>query len=342
MFKIGKTKKKQKKPKPLISAKSIKQTLINRIKENQKKKKPNYPTDKPAEKPESEFQESEKFLNEILNNKEKNKTIKNHQPLNNYTEITPISNNVQNILFKPDQKQMKLNYEIDDERPHGCLKNGLKQCFRDYQKNQLQPIRPNINTKPFNEKDMAKRIIESEINKAINGKIEFSTNLVKKYEDKPLIILDDVKVDVPSIDSIEPKIVIDQLHEVDIPEIKLPDLPEITPVCVEPSEDESSTEPIQIVRTIKRKYTLGKNRNKIGILMKGKKSKKNIIEYTKELRKMANDEIKKKLRERGLIKVGSTAPPEIVRKIFENMELAGDIINEDKDIHLHNLLNIQE
>ena len=323
LFKIGKTKKN--KPKPLVTAKSIKQTLINRIKENQKKSKPEF---KPDVKPETEFQESEKFLNEILSHK--NKTLKNHQPLNNYSGITPINKNIETFLFKPEQ-QIKLNYKIDDENPHGCLKNGLKQCFRNYQKNQIQPNRPTVATKPFNEKDIVKRIVESEINKAINGKIEFSSELVKKYEEKPLMILDDIKLDVPNIESIEPTVTSNDTAD----EIYLPE-------PVEPLEPES--EPIQIVRTIKRRYTLGKNRNvekydKIGVLMKGKKTKKNIIEYTKELRKMTNEDIKKKLRSRGFIRVGSTAPPEIVRKIFENMELAGDITNEDKDIHLHNLIN---
>jgi hypothetical protein len=332
LFKIGKTKKT--KPKPLVTAKSIKQTLINRIKEKQKSKKVN-PEILESKKvnPDSEFQESEKFLNEILKNK--NTTIKNHQPLNNYTGIKPISKNVENILFKP-EKQMKLNYKIDDENPHGCLKNGLKQCFRDYQKNQIQPITNiKISEKPYNEKDLVKRIVESEINKAINGKIEFSSELVKKYEEKPLVILEDIKLDVPLIESFEtPKIF--EMSKIEC----LPEIPvDFSSEPSEPTESSEPSEPTQVLRIVKRKYTLGKNRNKIGILMKGKKSKKNIVEYTKELRKMANEDIKKKLRERGMLKVGSTAPPEIVRKIFENMELAGDIVNEDKDVHLHNLTN---
>jgi hypothetical protein len=324
LFKIGKTKKN--KPKPLITAKSIKQTLINRIKENRKKINPEI---KPESKLETEFQESEKFLTEILSHK--NKTIKNHQPLNNYSGITPINKNVENILFKPDQ-QIKLNYKIDDEKPHGCLKNGLKPCLRNYQKNQ-QPV------KSFNEKDIVKRIVESEINKAINGKIEFSADLVKKYEEKPLVILDDVNLDIP-IETIGGTPAIPDNTPIDIP-VDTPIPLDPIEMLSEPVEPES---PIQVVRTIKRRYTLGKNKNlekydKIGVLMKGKKTKKNIIEYTKELRKMTNEDIKKKLRSRGFIKVGSTAPPEIVRKIFENMELAGDITNEDKDIHLHNLIN---
>ena len=330
LFKIGKTKKN--KPKPLVTAKSIKQTLINRIKENQKKIKPEI---KSNPKPESEFQESEKFLSEILSHK--NKTIKNHQPLNNYSGITPINKNVENILFKPDQ-QIKLNYKIDDEKPHGCLKNGLKPCLRNYQKNQT-PV------KSFNEKDIVKRIVESEINKAINGKMEFSADLVKKYEEKPLVILDDVNLDIP-IESIGTTPLDIPVVPVDIP-VDIPIVPVDIPISsVDPNEILSEPEetPIQVVRTIKRRYTLGKNKNvekndKIGVLMKGKKTKKNIIEYTKELRKMTNEDIKKKLRSRGFIRVGSTAPPEIVRKIFENMELAGDITNEDKDIHLHNLIN---
>lgn len=356
LLKVGKTKKnKPVKFKPILTSKMIKKTLINRIKENRKKK------DIPVETNLNlnDFQESEKFLTEILNKKEK--TIKNYHPLNNYSEIAPISKNVENILFKPtNQTNMKLNYKIDSESPHGCLKNGIKPCFRSYKKftQSSKPIEYIVEHKPYTDKDIVKGIIESEINKAKNGKIEFSKDLVNKYrvDEKPLLITDeDINIDFdslptkPEIESLE--ILESPLEILEFPlEIPLEKestdfsikIPEINLESSQEVEEIEPQDPIQIKRIIKRKYTLGKNKNKVGVLMKNKKSKKNIIDYTKELRKIPNEDIKKKLRECGLIKVGSTAPPEIVRKIFENMKMAGDIINEDKDILIHNLINQTE
>jgi hypothetical protein len=350
LLKVGKTKKNPIKIKPIITSKMIKKSLINRIKENRKK----------SETKDNEFQESEKFLTEILNKKEKNITVKNHQPLHNYSEMSPISKNVENILFKPNNQSIKLNYKIDDEQPHGCLKNGIKPCFRSYKRYMLKP-QPNIvKTKPYSDEDIAKGIIEGEINKAINGKVEFSTDLVKKYQEKQLVITDeDIKPVFDSFPGQTESLNIDVFSEPKINEpesILKPINLEVNPEPIELNMESSQTdeqnnvdleisetenEPIQIHRIVKRKYTLGKNKNKVGVLMKSKKTKKNIIEFTKELRKIPNEDVKKNLRACGLIKVGSTAPPEILRKIFENVKMAGDVINEDKDILLHNLINCE-
>jgi hypothetical protein len=324
--------KKTRKNKPNINPKLIKRKLMKRIKEH----------DKIPKTEGSSFQESENFLSNILNKKEK--TLKNPQPTTTYTELSPINKNVENILFKsPNTNPLKLNYKIDDEKPHGCLKNGIKPCYRSY-KNFPQPIKHiSIDPTPQTEENIAKRIIESEINKAINGKTDVSTELIKKYyEPTTLNILEDV--------SVKPDVLPDNLETTEIelpfetltaePNLNQPNLNQEPEMEILESELENEiSEPIQIKRTIKRKYTLGRKNNKIGVLIKNKKSKKNVIEYSKELKKISGEEIKKFLRENGLIKVGSTAPPEIVRKIFENTKMAGEIVNENKDILLNNLIN---
>jgi hypothetical protein len=49
-------------------------------------------------------------------------------------------------------------------------------------------------------------------------------------------------------------------------------------------------------------------------------------------------EIKKYLVEKNLIKIGSMAPPNIVRKIYEDAMLTGEIENVGKGVILHNFL----
>ena len=139
-------------------------------------------------------------------------------------------------------------------------------------------------------------------------------------ESKPLECLN-----VPTIEPI-----VENCVKITEPETPVSDIKENldwsfeTPETVECDE----FEPIQLKRTTKRKFTLGKKNNKIGVLIKNKRTKKNALEYSKDLKKITTEEIKKYLRDHGLIKVGSSAPPEIVRKIFENTKMAGDIVNE--------------
>ena len=106
-------------------------------------------------------------------------------------------------------------------------------------------------------------------------------------------------------------------------------------------EKEKEKEPVFIKRTIKKKYTLGKSniKKKVGILIKNINTRKQITDSYKELKTHEISDIKKYLRNRGLIRIGNTTPHDILRKIYESSILTGDVTNNNKDIILHNLLN---
>jgi hypothetical protein len=106
-------------------------------------------------------------------------------------------------------------------------------------------------------------------------------------------------------------------------------------------EKEKEKEKTFIKRTIKKKYTLGKSdiKRKVGILIKNINTRKKITDSHKELKTHEINDIKKYLRNRGLIRIGNTTPHDVLRKIYESSILSGDITNNNKDILLHNLLN---
>jgi hypothetical protein len=96
-----------------------------------------------------------------------------------------------------------------------------------------------------------------------------------------------------------------------------------------------------IKKTKKTTYTLGKSKTlrNVGVLIKDRQTRKKILNAQKDLKKEAIHDVKKYLRKHGLMKTGSNAPNDVLRKIYESSMLTGEIMNENKDILLHNLVN---
>ena len=380
LFKRKKTKKKA-----IISDKVINKTLINRIKEKKKEKK--YEP-KPTN---NKFDESDNFLTNILQKHPKNETLRVRAPLNNYTQ-TPITKTIENILFKPkDMETINLNYKVDMETPYGNMKKGLKPTLKNWKLGKKIKHPDQIKNVTYSEAEEAKRIMESEINKAINGKTEFSTDLLEKFQgDEKIVISDeDIKIEPELISDLNTNMIGSSrnIPPIDINVGITSDLnlamkqsnqivlePEITPIVLEPINHEPNVnlefntknighvnsdisdlnkleikpihteEPTEIVnvkvnQTIKRKYHLGKKNGKLGLFIPNKKTQKEKSEMIKKINSTENDVMKKTLKEQGLIQVGSSAPSEVIRNIYNNSQLAGIVINENKDILLSNLLD---
>jgi hypothetical protein len=76
----------------------------------------------------------------------------------------------------------------------------------------------------------------------------------------------------------------------------------------------------------------------VGILIKDKNTRKRVLNAQRDIKRHGINDIKQYLRTHGLMKVGSSAPNDIVRKIYESAMLSGEVTNQDKDILLQNFL----
>ena len=92
-------------------------------------------------------------------------------------------------------------------------------------------------------------------------------------------------------------------------------------------------------KTITKKFKLGKQPgNIVGVLIKNNDTRKNIQKEHGLLKNKQLADVKKYLVEKNLIKIGSTAPPGVIRNIYEASMLAGEVENIGKGVGLHNFL----
>ena len=84
----------------------------------------------------------------------------------------------------------------------------------------------------------------------------------------------------------------------------------------------------KIKQTITKKYKLGNTPGGkvVGVLIKNSDTRRKIQEEHGVLRRESIVEIRKYLHDHGLIKVGSDAPPDVLRNIYESAKMTGEIM----------------
>jgi hypothetical protein len=111
--------------------------------------------------------------------------------------------------------------------------------------------------------------------------------------------------------------------------------PPTTPTTLQPGET-----PIKKVTktTYTHKYTLGRSKVKksIAVLIKNSTIRNKIIDAHNELKTHSIPDIKRFLREHNLIKIGTNAPNDVLRQLYENSILTGDVVNTNGSVLLHN------
>jgi hypothetical protein len=95
-------------------------------------------------------------------------------------------------------------------------------------------------------------------------------------------------------------------------------------------------------KLLRRTYRVGRDkyRPKVGVLLPNKTIRSNVTTKSYLLKQTPIDEIRKILVKKGFIKVGSSAPNDVLRKIYESIQLIdGDVNNHNPDYLLHNFFS---
>ena len=92
--------------------------------------------------------------------------------------------------------------------------------------------------------------------------------------------------------------------------------------------------------TVKQYSSFGKGKsNTVRVLIKDRDTYAKIERDKKKIDKRSMSEIRDYLRERRLYKIGSTAPDDVLRDIYKNAILTGNVENNNPDTLVHNFLN---
>ena len=104
---------------------------------------------------------------------------------------------------------------------------------------------------------------------------------------------------------------------------------------------ENKKKSIRIKKRITRtkKYTLGKKGGKVSVLIKNAKTRKLVQHELSLLRQHNILDVKNYLRKKNFIKIGSDAPNDVLRHLYEQTILSGEIENKGGEILIHNYMN---
>ena len=363
----------------VVKPNSLKKHLINRIKEHKLKEKGGVletPITSSSESTfTSELYDSFNYLSSLSkkhkeeNEKEKkrnilaNKTVKNYNasheipsyfqstntstmPLVNLELPDELKETFTPVLIEPSLPNIKINPPpiSSEDVPYGCLKGGLKPTFRTW-----NSTRKNYDS---------------------------LSNPINPINQKPLIISPNVLVPVPvplpesnveftdrerKLELLKMKMKNQQMNERETEIGRQEHIPLFEPMKIAPIDTSILNPKIEvsnelkekleeyagppkkkyIKKTIRKKYTLGKSKiyNTVSVLLKDNHTRKNVIDAHKQLKRTSIGDVKNYLKIHGLIKVGSNAPNDVLRKTYESAMLTGDIINKNKETLLHNFLN---
>ena len=290
-----------------------------------------------------EYNRSLNFLKNLTNKnkkkKKKKKTLKTRIP------------NVEINLNLPDN--LDIPHKIEEKNinsSYGCLKNGNKPTFKQLNKTQKnnddfkQKVKIVLENNVYDDdiKPDIKPRVEPVINPIVEQLVETKPNLVEEFNNKIENLNDIIPMKKMKNELLENEKKNEIIELSTKPFMDNNELDEV----IKNQEEEKEAIKLNNIPKIKRitrksTYKIGKlkNKNAVGVLIKNRETQKNIKHEVSLLKQKSIQDIKNHLRSKNLIKVGCDAPNDVLRKMYEDSILLGEIENNNNSYALYNYLN---
>ena len=256
-----------------------------------------------------------------------------------------------NILNKitPDNEYERLKMPVPLISPkYGCLKNGKLPTYRQYMKNNFTNKGPSTNqyvSQPIYTPNMtysSPNLISSSQAKLTQSSLPSSQKTSNIPHFSPVssqnnIIKQEITTVTNPIGSTKEEIKQNERLK-NISEIK--QLRQLLEKKQKEKSNKSSTIKKKTIK--KRTYYLGKSKvhPKVSVLVSNKTIRNQVNKKAIDLKQTPISDVKKYLMQKGFIKVGSTAPHDVLRRMYESAQMiGGEITNYNSDNLLYNYLN---
>lgn len=298
--------------------------------------------------------------NNIKRNAIQRKTIKSYSSMPSVSlelpdELKETFITVNNEINTPSISTPVLIKNTTTDIPYGILKGGNKPTYRQWNRTQknYQPPSNNFTTNaPISEREARLNMLKHKLKQQttivsqppiqqISQPIQIITQpQVLSHPNLEEVLLTQNLIQKPKQTFSIPQNVITVPNNIISGAVNVKEVSNLTGGTVEKEPEKIRTTKKLLKKTIHKKYTLGKSKIKrtVGVLLKDKNTRKNVVNAQKELRDKSVNDVKMYLRQHNLIKIGSNAPNDVIRKIYESAMLAGEITNNNKDTMIHNFI----
>jgi hypothetical protein len=339
------------------SDKTRKNEILRRIRENQEKKyktlfdgKEQHTENTAASEFNNSFDESVKFMETVVENREKanlNQTLKNREQPNNIP---------QSLLFNNDPSLSKLgdNFNIIDtidtvvesvsnpfvippQPKYGCLKGGTLPTYRNYTvKNFSQPSLVQPSAVVHQPMSHPSAVVHQPMSHP--SAVVHQPSSMQPILSQPMSQPNILEGGTSSVLTPAPKNTVGRIRSPgEIVEMK-----KLREASLEAKKNKQNIVPKKVKKLMKRTYRVGRDKYKpaVGVLLPNKTIKNNVTTTAYMLKQTPIAEVRKFLLKTGFIKVGSAAPNDVLRKIYESIKLIdGDVKNYNPDNLLYNFFN---
>ena len=293
----------------------------------------------------SDFEQSKNYLLKLAEENEVkqhnlNKTLKQYPSIVNnnnnsnhsllfHPNIEPYENvnldfhndNIENITPITIKPKLQSNY---NQPNYGCLKNGNLPTYRQYINNNTQ-------------KNISNNIPTNRYQVLNNSHIQnVPSILIDSNQDNSNTMPTQTQPYISESNIIE--------HKIDENIQKMSEMKQMMSK-LQAIKTNNYKKVMKQKKIIRRSYKIGKSKilPKISVLVSNRTIRNNITTKSQLLKQDSINDIKRYLVKRGLLKIGSTAPNDVLRKMYECSSLiCGEVQNHNPDNLLHNFLNGKE